>query len=234
MYDAGGLPVEDRQPGGVTITAAYDQLARLTQQSSATVSRQFGYDAASRQITVNHPTAEQNLIYDDRGLIVGSTGPAGNTIATYDSDARIVTRHDPAGNHTFGWTNQDELQTAADPLTGRTFAYSYNHARQVTHIDYGSGAAGTYASRDYTYNNSGWLATDTMKVAANNKYASTYTYDKDGNITKELIGTLNGSTTPISSTKPTTAPGGSRSSNAQPGRRSMRRRTLRGTRPGIA
>jgi RHS repeat-associated protein len=186
VYDAGGLPVEDRQPGYVVVTGTFDELGRLTAESATGgASRSFGYDLAGRTTAVSHPSGTESLVYDDRGLMIGAAGPAGNMIATYDGDGRLLTRNDPAGSHSFTYTTQNELNTAADPLTGGTLTYTYNDASQPTQVDYGTGT--NHPIRTYTYDNAGRTSVDEMKTGATSKMKATYTYDDDSNVLTEIV-----------------------------------------------
>lgn len=64
----------------------------------------------------------------------------------------------------------------ADPLTGRTLTYSRNSLGQLASVSYGAGA-----SRTFTYNPFGELASDTSKTTANATSAAvSYAYDNDG------------------------------------------------------
>jgi RHS repeat-associated protein len=186
VYDAGGLPVEDRQPGSVTVSATFDELGRLTAESATGgASRSFGYDLAGRMTTVSHPGGTQSFISDDRGLPIGAAGPAGNTIAAYDGDGRLLTRNDPAGAHAYTYTTQDELHTAADPLTGGMLTYTYDDASQPLQVDYGAGV--NHPVRTFGYDDAGRLLVDEMKTGSTSKMKATYTYDDDSNVLTETV-----------------------------------------------
>jgi YD repeat-containing protein len=105
VYDGGGLPVEQRNPGGVTTTRAFDELGRLSTESAAgtgvtSASRTFGWDAAGRQTSVNHPDGTVNFVRDDRGLLTQATSPSGNSSFTYDGVGRLAARTDASGTST--------------------------------------------------------------------------------------------------------------------------------------
>jgi RHS repeat-associated protein len=186
VYDAGGLPVEDRQPGSVTVTGTFDELGRLTAESATGgASRSFGYDLAGRTTSVSHPSGTQSFVYDDRGLMIGAAGPAGNMIATFDGDGRLLSRYDPAGSHSFTYTTQNELHTVVDPLTSGTVTYTYNDASQPTQLDYGTGT--NHPVRTYTYDNAGRVSIDELKTGTTSKMKATYTYDDDSNILTEIV-----------------------------------------------
>jgi RHS repeat-associated protein len=186
VYDAGGLPVEQREPGPVTVANAFDSLGRLTSQSSGGATRSFDYDAASRRTSVNHPAGTETFVFDDRSLMVGSVGPAGNTITTYDGDGRVLTRDDPAGLHSFTWRSLDNLATATEPLTGAVRAYTYNAAQQTTRIDYGTPGSSPY--RTLGYDAAGRLDTDVFQKADDAiQMSADYAYDWNGNVTQEVL-----------------------------------------------
>jgi YD repeat-containing protein len=185
-YDAAGQLVSYVQPGNVTITSTFDRLGRLSAQSSGAATRAFGYDLVGRTTTISHPAGTENLVYDDRGLLVGSTGPAGNTIATYDRDGRILTRNDPAAAHTYTWNTLNQLKTATDTLSAITTSYVYKRDGQPDTVTYGTAA--NAPKRTYTYNNAGWLASDTFTNSASTATMSaSYIYDANGSVTREVL-----------------------------------------------
>lgn len=186
-YDAGGLPIQESQPG-VTINRTFDNLGRLTQEAGSgsgitSASRSFGYDAAGNRTSLTHPAGTIGFTYDDRGLLTGQTGPAGTATYNYDAAGRPTTRADAAGTASFTWTNRSELQTVTDPATGATLTYARNDAGQPTSMTTSAGA-----TRTYDYDDLGRLTDDTLRNASNAQTAqTTYGYDADSNITSKTI-----------------------------------------------
>jgi RHS repeat-associated protein len=191
-YDGGGLPVTEAQPGGVTITRTYDPLGRLrTEAGSATAdapaaSRTFSYDTAGRLKTASHPSATIALDYHPTGLLWHTTGGAGNATFAYDTDANLTARDDPAGHATFTYDNDNNLATETDPLTHTTRTNTWDNARQLTNVAYGTGP--TAPSRVLTFDANGQPLTDTLSVATQVRAQSTYGYDPAGNLTAKSIG----------------------------------------------
>lgn len=165
MFDAGGLPVEERQPGGLTVTRTFDQLGRLTGESGtgadadATVA--FGWDLDGRRTSISHPDGTIGLAYDDRGLPATVTTPGRpDTTYTHDGAGRIVSRADGAGTTTFGYDARGLLDTIGDPLTGATVDHTHDPTGRLATVTYGTGA--DELVRTYGYDDAGRVASDTL------------------------------------------------------------------------
>lgn len=189
-YDPGGLPVVEIQPGGIRIDRTYDQLGRLTAETSPggpdapAAARSFGYDLAGRTVAVDHPDGTQHFTYDDRGLLAAADGPAGDTDYSYDDAGRLTARTDTAGTATFAWTPRSELDTATDPVTGTTRRYSWDAAGQVTDVVFD----GTAAARSYSYDGLGRLDRQQLTTSTGAvTHAVDYGYDPDGNVVSQTI-----------------------------------------------
>ena len=189
VFDAGGLPVEERQPGGVTVTRSFDQLARLTSETGSgtgvtSATRSFDHDLAGLRIAASHPDGDLTFEYDDRGLMIEADAPggtAGDATFTYDPAGRLTERVDDAGTTTFTWTARNELATIADPLTSITISHTWDDASQPTAITYGTG---TPPTRTLSWDDLGRLDTDTLVNSSQTTVAEfDYGYDSDGNIT---------------------------------------------------
>ncbi|HWL38008.1 MAG TPA: RHS repeat-associated core domain-containing protein [Frankiaceae bacterium] len=186
-YDGGGLPVKVDKPGGVSVARSFDTLGRLTAETGtgAPGTRALGYDLAGRLISAGHPSGNQTFGYDDRGLLTSSTGPAGNATLGYDEDGRLTSRTDPVGTTSFTYDPRDLPATITDPITGRTQTLTYFNDGQLKTRQYGSGGA----TRSYTYDNQGRLATDTVNAPSTGAVttATSYGYDSVGNVASQTI-----------------------------------------------
>ena len=174
-----GQKVEERLPGSVTRTSAYDNLGRLTGETgtgATTTARALDYDPLGRITSATSPAGNLSYTWTDRGLLSTATGYGGTATYTYDGEAHLTNRTDSAGAVTFGYDSSGRLSTVADPLTATTATTSYDDAGRPSTVSYGSGKA----TRAYTYDNLGRLATDSWKrpdatVAA----SAVVTYDND-------------------------------------------------------
>ena len=186
VFDAGGLPVEERQPGGVTVTRGFNQAGWLTSESGSgtgvtSASRSFGYDLAGYRTSASHPSGTIGFDYDDRGLLVETTGPAGSATFAYDPAGYMTQRIDGAGTTGFTWTDRGELATLSDPITGITISYAWDDASQLTTVTYG---ATNPPKRTLTWDDLGRLDTDTLEDASQaTLVAFDYGYDDSGNVT---------------------------------------------------
>ena len=190
LYDAGGLPVEERQPGGVVITRSFDEAGRLRSESGSgggapAAERSFGYDLAGRRTEVSHPAGTIAFAYDDRGLLTGADSPSGDSAFAYDPAGRMTSRTDAAGTASFGWTSRSELASATDPLTGVTRSYTWDDAAgQLARVDYGT----DQARRLYHYDDAGRLVEDALtRPDASVAEREAYGYDADDHMVSRVV-----------------------------------------------
>ncbi|MEU8401755.1 RHS repeat-associated core domain-containing protein [Nonomuraea sp. NPDC048892] len=193
-YDQAGNNTGIRQPGGVTITRAYDHLGRLTQEDgsgggAATAQRTFGYDPAGRLTTAGEATLE----YNDRGLLAKLTQPAQPpTTMTYDAAGNLTQRVDATGTATFTWDDASRLATAGDPVTGRTYTYGYDKANRVTSLT----SANPANIQTFGYDDLGRNTSQTLKSSTGTELAKiTYGWDLDDNLTTKTTTGLAGAGT---------------------------------------
>jgi large repetitive protein len=185
-YDAAGRAVRQTQPGGVVITAGYDEVGNVTSQSGtgaevATVDRTFGYNLAGQLTSMKAGTGTDTFGYNDRGLLTSATGPSGASSFGYTPDGLMASRTDAAGTSTFAYDTVDRLAGVTDSATGQTVAYTYDGLSRPTKMTY---ATGDY--RSFGYDSASRLASDTMKTAAGATVASiSYGYDLDGRETSK-------------------------------------------------
>lgn len=187
VYDAGGLPVEDRAPGGVVVGRSFDEGGRLRSETGtgtglATATRTFSYDRAGLRTSVSHPAGTIGFSYDDRGLPTSVTGPAGAAGYSYDAAGRLLTRTDAAGTETFTWTDRGQVATAADTMTGTTRTNTWDDAGQLQTVGYGSG------NRNFDWDDLGRVTSDELANSSGTvKSRETYGYDPDGNLTSRNV-----------------------------------------------
>jgi large repetitive protein len=187
VYDAAGQLTEQRAPGGVSVTNAYNTIGNLTDQTgagaeTATAARSFGYDLAGRMTTASAPGGTDTFGYDDRGLLLTATGPSGASSFTYTDDGLMASRTDAAGTASYTYDAADRLKTDADPATGTKLSYDYNPLSQIGKITYGTGGN----ARTLHYDNLHRLTSDTLTTPSGATVASiTYGYDLNGNETSK-------------------------------------------------
>lgn len=189
-YDAGGLPIEDDEPGGVVRTRTFNQADWLTNESGSgggatAASRTLGYDLDGRVTSLSHPNGTIGFAYNDRDAIIATTGPAGATSFAYDGDGHMTNRADAAGSATFTYDAADQLKTATDPLTGTTRTYTYDPAGRLDTLSYGTGKA----LRDLTYDDLDRVTLDTLTSGTGTTLQTVaYGYDPDNNTTSKTLG----------------------------------------------
>jgi RHS repeat-associated protein len=192
IYDAGGLPIEDRQPGNVSVARTFDELGRArTEAGSGTgvvgATSTFGYDLAGRMRSFSHPDGTVNVARDDRGLLLSTTVPGSAALASqfsYDGAGRMLSRADAAGATTFAYDTRGRLDAATDGLTGRTSDYVWNNAGQVTAVNFNTSPT---TAHTYAYDDSARVTTDTVKRGSTTLMSTAYSYDADSNVTGQTI-----------------------------------------------
>ena len=185
VYDAGGLQVEYRQPGAITVTTAYDELGRPVTENAGGSPKVFTYDLNGQPLTASNNGVTLAYAYDDRGLLLRSVG-AGDARYTYDNVGRTSQRIDPSGTHTFTWNTRNLLASQNEPLTGTNITYGYNDAQQPTTASIVNGT--NTSTRTWTYDTAGRLASDTFtKPGGTVTMAAAYTYDNNDNTLTENL-----------------------------------------------
>jgi YD repeat-containing protein len=191
VYDAGGLATQAIEPGGVTVTNTYDQLGRLMTQAGSggpdapAVSKSFSYNVAGQMIAASAGGVAMNFAYNTRGLLTTTTGGAGSSNFTYDNAGRLTSRTDAAGTSNFGYDSRSNLTTETDGLTGQLRTNTWDNADQLTGVSYSP--ASPTKQRALKYDGLGRLTSDTYKLAGASKYATSYAYDADSNVTSQTI-----------------------------------------------
>ncbi|MFD7450959.1 DUF6531 domain-containing protein [Kitasatospora sp. NPDC059827] len=187
-YDAAGQRTTVTQPGGVTRTASYDGLGRLTGENGtggdANASRSFGYDLAGRLTSASTPGGNQTFGYDDRGLLTGSQGPLGTSGYTYDTAGRPLTETDPGGARiAYTWNGNSDLATVTDSLSGLTRTVTHDPAGQVTAEKRATGTT-PGPTRTFGHDGLGRVTSDTVTDPTGKVSTQlSYTWDPAGHLT---------------------------------------------------
>jgi len=188
-YDAGGLPVTLAEPGGVTRSATYDELGRLTLETGSGTSvtgaaRSKGYDLAGNLTSVDSAAGDENFSYNDRNLLLDTTGDFGGSSFTYDEDGRLDGRSDGGTFTNYHYDARSQLVAVDGAATSGTRIYDYDDAGQLTSIDY---HGGTGALRTYDHDQLGRVTTDTLTGPSGTLRAQTYGYDNNDNLTTTTV-----------------------------------------------
>ncbi|ROO88264.1 RHS repeat-associated protein [Actinocorallia herbida] len=199
-YDADQQATSQILPGGVTVSAQYDDLGRLTTQSgsgadAATATRTYTYDddgrmltAATASIGITVASTSETFTYNDRDMLLTAAGSAGSSSFAYGTDGLLASRTDAAGTTAYGYDTAGRLSTLDDPLTGTRLTYGYDTMSQLTSIAYG-----TAKTRSFTYDTRHRPTGDTLKTSAGTTIASVaYGYDDNSNVTSKTTTGVNG------------------------------------------
>ena len=186
-YDGGGLPVLELQ-SGVNVTRTFDNLGRLTGESTADgANRGFAYDLANRPTTVTSGATSISLGYNERSQLVSASGSAGVSSFRYDAVGRPTQRVDAAGTTSYSWRQNGQLNQIGDPVTGTTSTYNWAaplaaNAGQLTSVSTSATA------RSYGYDGIGRVISDVTMVGASTLWSASYHYDTAGHVDTKTIG----------------------------------------------
>ncbi|MFF5176038.1 DUF6531 domain-containing protein [Micromonospora sp. NPDC000089] len=192
-YDAAGTPVRIAEPGGVVVTADYDQRGRTIAVSgtggSAGGGKTFGYDQLGRLTSAaSDGGPAQTFTYDTLGQLLTADGPSGTSSLRYDELGRIVEENAGPVRVTYGYSGFN-LRTLTDHQAQSVRTYDRNAAGQVTTESQRSigGVAGP--TRTLTYDPVGRVASDTTRAPGGTLTASlAYSWDAVGNLTSQTTG----------------------------------------------
>jgi large repetitive protein len=196
VYDVAGRVAQQRLPGGVTQTYAYDDMGQLTTESgtgaeAATTDRTFGYDLAGRVTNLTGSGGSTSIAYDDRGLPTAITGGSGNSSFAYTSDSTMASRTDAAGTTSYTYDTAGRLKTAKNTAAGVDIAYAYNAMSQVSSRTYSGGGV-----RSFTYDDLHRVLSDELKTSSGVSVARIdYGWDLNSNETSKKTTNFNGTTT---------------------------------------
>jgi RHS repeat-associated protein len=189
-YDAGDRLTQMVDSVSGTITRTYDNLGRLTNETTPQGGISYNYDNANRRVSMTvagQPTVTYN--YDNADRLTSVTQASSSVGVAYDAASRAT---------------QVTLQN------NLAIVYGYDNANQLTSLTYQQGAT-TLGTLTYAYDNAGrrtsvggtWARTGLPVVAsagsitlnANNQVltfdGSTMTYDLNGNLAtvQDAVGT---------------------------------------------
>ncbi|UIX31629.1 DUF6531 domain-containing protein [Streptomyces sp. GQFP] len=177
-------------PDSRATSYTYDKVGRIKSQTTNSKAIGYVYDKAGNLTSVTLPTTTartETRAYDEAGRLASMTTPTGSSTYTYDENNRLVADklgtgfparygYDDAGRMTRACTDT----SATSCLTGTTgLTYTYD---KVGNLKSDAKSGGTTTA--YTYDAGDQLTTTTVGTTA-----TSYTYDADGNQTKDDDGT---------------------------------------------
>ena len=157
-YNALGMPVETKLPGGRVSTNEYNASGLLSAQKDAAGNRTaYSYDSAGRVLSVTDPASKvTGFVYNRTGDLIQKTLPSGNWIKYgYDAESRLVS------------TNEKDL---------RKTSYGYDSNGNLLKTTYGDGS---FELRSYDSEN------NLIGVTARDGKKSSYSYDGLNRLSKE-------------------------------------------------
>lgn len=184
-YDAGNRMSQAADSAGGTITDAYDDLDRLTSETTAQGSISYGYDAAGRRTSMT-VAGQPQVTY------------------TYDNADRLTQIAQGTSTVGFGYDNINR-RTSLTLSNGVNVSYSYDNDSRVTAINYNFGA-NALGNLTYTYDSLGrrigvggsFARTGLPTAVASATYdaaneltnwnGSTISYDLNGNMLADASG----------------------------------------------
>jgi RHS repeat-associated protein len=197
-YRADGLlaSVQDENHTAPNTTYGYDELHRLTSVvqtlGTASVTTSYAYDVQDNLTSVTDPNANvTTYAYDDFhrlqtqvSTVTGTTSysydPAGNLLTAVDANGATTTR-------TYDVKSRVTTATSASGSATEAVTWTYDSAS-----GYGIGRLATMTdptgSTTYSYDRRGLLKSE-QRTVDGRLYASSYTYDPDGNRTSIIYPT---------------------------------------------
>jgi RHS repeat-associated protein len=160
-YDKAGNLVSKVYSDGKTVTYTYDKLSRVKTMSDWTGTTTYEYDALgqTREVTDGN----------NRSISYTWTKTGDKKTMTYPEGSIVSYIYDAVGN-----------MTGVTDTEGGSNHYTYDSLGQVTEKKLSNGAESIY-----TYDSTGFLIGRQEKVGSTVKENYTYTYDANGNRTKE-------------------------------------------------
>ncbi|WP_269791660.1 RHS repeat-associated core domain-containing protein [Stenotrophomonas sp. Iso1] len=193
-YGPSGNALSTTDAQGVSSTATYDSLNRLTQSlqdvGGIAASTQFEYDALDNLTQVTDPKGlKTTYTYDGLGQLRTTTSPdTGSTQRTYDEAGNVKTSTDARGVTTsYTYDALNRMTSKSYPSQGEDVAYTYDTVPTVCASGEGfavgrlSSMADGSGRTDYCYNRFG----DVVRKAqlTNGKtFVVRYTYTTGGNL----------------------------------------------------
>ncbi|WP_456726759.1 RHS repeat-associated core domain-containing protein [Bradyrhizobium sp. USDA 3397] len=189
-WDLGGRLTQVQDSVGGTVTRAYDDLDRLTSETTPQGTVSYTYDAAGRRLTMQAAgQAQVSYSYDNANRLTAITQGSTSLSFAYDAAGRRTSASLPGGViASYTWD-------AASQLTGISYA---NGSTTLGNLTYSYDAAGHIVSRGGTLFQSllPTAVTSAMYDPANRLSARTAagvttapTWDANGNLTSDGVNT---------------------------------------------
>jgi RHS repeat-associated protein len=173
-FDALGQKIKETEPAAGDTTYTYDAAGNLKTETTAAGTSTFGYDSGDRQTSISYSNNAAGY------------AAAPNVTYTYDAAGKRTSMTDGTGTTTYQYDNLERL-TSVTNGAGSTVGYAYNNDDVVTDITYpGTNTVhyGFDTAGDATSVND-WLGHP----------ATTFGYDRDSNLTSEVLPTAPTTTT---------------------------------------
>ncbi|MFE9799963.1 RHS repeat-associated core domain-containing protein [Streptomyces goshikiensis] len=192
-YGADGAVASRTYPDGRATAYSYDKDGRLTAQKQGTRTTSYTWDEAGNLLTTTLPTAnslKEARAYDRAGRLASLTEGAGTRLFTRDASGRVTSEalqqgtttglpqrsaYDATGRLTRVCTDTSTTTACLQGATGETYAYDKAGNRTT---------ATSSTTTTYAYDAANQLTSTTTGTSVTN-----FTYDADGNQTKNASGT---------------------------------------------
>jgi RHS repeat-associated protein len=187
-YDARGNVTDRRYPDGTTVSYGYDAASRIISLTARGATWRFGYDPAGRRTSTTLPAATgltENRVYDDAGRLT--------SIGTERTGEPVPGVQDPVSKYDL---TLDAVGNPSRVVTTRggvaeSVAYSYDEADQLTSACYGVASCTDKAVKpvgriDYKYDLTGNRTKQTRSGTAGNDVTE-YEYDDANQLVEEEL-----------------------------------------------
>jgi len=189
-YYPNGLLKTVKDAKGQTTGYTYDPANRLTEITYADGTKDtFQYDAAGNMTSYAKPGVSGIIICDELGRKLSESITMGGFTKTfsytYDAAGNKQTYTSPEGKqYTYGYNKND--QPTSISFDGKTISFDYQWIRQT------KTTLPNNVTTDYSYNANSWLSAIETKQNSATLMATSYQFDKTGNITQKTSDTTIG------------------------------------------
>ncbi|MFV0393967.1 MAG: RHS repeat-associated core domain-containing protein [Coprobacillaceae bacterium] len=176
-YDVFGNKTSYKKPDGTTISYSYDALGNLTKENDTT----YTYDARNNQLSAKNQEGTVTYQYNAFDKMVESKDTNGKVVSyQYDNHLQLTGKSYAGKSIQYGY-NENGLLTSVTSDNQTIASYEYNHRNEIVK------ATQREVISNKEYDIMGRVISQNSTKDGNSIYHVNYTYDGNGNNTKEVM-----------------------------------------------
>ncbi|MEU8783266.1 RHS repeat-associated core domain-containing protein [Streptomyces sp. NPDC048637] len=187
-YDVVGQLVSRTNALGQTVSFTHDVLGQVTEKSAEDVRTVFAYDAAGRLLQATNSDATLALERDQLGRVLSETVNGRTLTTAYDVLGHRTHRRTPMGAES-AWSYDSTGNRTALTVSSHEISFAYDAAGRET-----ARRLGETVTLAHEWDPTDHLSSQSLTAAARTVQHRSYTYRRDGNLTR-IDDRLNGSRT---------------------------------------